>query len=427
MSHVHPARVGNTQGTGIGGTQSLERLYLDHTMGRARQSDILQESLGNVIAGWAVQSYIGSYGPMSHPVGACATAAVSIEDGVDKILAGKADVIVAGGYDDIGGPGSLGFADMHATADSDLTSAMGLEPSQVSRANDVRRRGFVEAQGGGTMLLARADVAVEMGLPVLAVVGWAGSFGDGIHRSIPAPGMGVLSAAGGGATSPIGRALAPWGLTADDIAVVSKHDTSTAANDPNESDLHHRMQRALGRTPGNPLLVVSQKTVTGHAKGGAAAWQAIGLTQIMASGRIPGNRNLTCVDPKMRAFDTLVFNDAELEAPASQPLRAGLLTSLGFGHVNSLVLVIHPDALLAAISEDARETYIARRTARQDKASRTNLEVMLGQRARYTARTNRRFDAADGTKQQAEQEAEMLLNTSARLTPGAGAYRAPKA
>ena len=74
---------------------------------------------------------------------------------------------------------------------------------------------------------------------------------------------------------------------ADDIAVVSKHDTSTELNDPNEADLHQRIQDALGRTPGNPLLVVSQKTVTGHAKGGAAAWQVAGVLQTMATGWVP--------------------------------------------------------------------------------------------------------------------------------------------
>lgn len=35
--------------------------------------------------------------------------------------------------------------------------------------------------------------------------------------------------------------LAKLGVSADDIAVVSKHDTSTNANDPNESELHNTL------------------------------------------------------------------------------------------------------------------------------------------------------------------------------------------
>ncbi len=45
------------------------------------------------------------------------------------------------------------------------------------------------------MLVARADVAVRMGLPIYAVVALARSYADGIHRSIPAPGPGVMAVA----------------------------------------------------------------------------------------------------------------------------------------------------------------------------------------------------------------------------------------
>ena len=110
----------------------------------------------------------------------------------------------------------------------------------------------------------------------VGVVAWAGSYADGAHTSIPAPGLGALGAGRGGKRSPLARGLAQLGLTADDLAVVSKHDTSTKANDPNESDLHERLGAAIGRSDGNPLFVVSQKSLTGHAKGGAAAFQLIG-------------------------------------------------------------------------------------------------------------------------------------------------------
>ena len=41
---------------------------------------------------------------------------------------------------------------------------------------------------------------------------------------------------------------------------------------------------------------VSQKTITGHAKGGAAVFQVAGLTEILASGVAPGNASLDVVD-----------------------------------------------------------------------------------------------------------------------------------
>ena len=299
MRWTHPSLVANTQGTGMGGMESMRSLYIDTLLGDARANDILQEALPNVVAAHVVQSYVGSYGAMVHPVAACATAAVSVEEGVDKIRLGKATFVVAGGFDDLSTEGIIGFGDMSATADSASMHAKGISDRRFSRANDRRRGGFVESHGGGTVLLARGDLALEMGLPVLGVVGWAQSFGDGVHTSIPAPGLGALGVGRGGQDSAFALALGALGVSADDITVVSKHDTSTAANDPNEAELHTRLANALGRTEGNPLFVVSQKSLTGHSKGGAAAFQLIGLCQVLAQGVVPPNRSLDCVDDQM--------------------------------------------------------------------------------------------------------------------------------
>ena len=198
MRWVHPSLVANTQGTGIGGLSSMQTMFHGNLLGRNKPNDILQEVLPNVVAAHVVQSYVGSYGAMIHPVAACATAAVSVEEGVDKIRLGKAELVVAGGFDDLTMEAIIGFGDMAATADTEMMRAKGISDARFSRANDRRRLGFVEAQGGGTILLARGDLAVKMGLPVLAVVAYAQSFGDGVHTSIPAPGLGALGAGRGG-------------------------------------------------------------------------------------------------------------------------------------------------------------------------------------------------------------------------------------
>ena len=323
LASVHPAQVANTQGAGMGGMASLRRLLLDHLLAEQRQNDRIQESLGNVFAAHAVQTYVGSYGPMIHPVGACATAAVSLEVAYDKIRSGGALAVLAGGFDDLTPEGMLGFADMGATASAEDLDAMGLAPHEASRANDVRRAGFVEAQGGGAQLVVRGDVALALGLPVRGVLAYAGSFADGLHTSIPAAGLGALAGA-----RPLGEALARHGLSADDVAVVSKHDTSTEMNDPAEADLHERIQRALGRTPGNPLLVVSQKTITGHAKGGAAAWQLDGVLRMLDGGVVPGNRNLESVDPLERGNASLTLGDRPIAARRADPGRADHLARL---------------------------------------------------------------------------------------------------
>ncbi|QGU01431.1 3-oxoacyl-[acyl-carrier-protein] synthase 2 [Corynebacterium kalinowskii] len=414
MRSLHPTRVSSTQGTGMGGMASLRSLFVDGLLAEPRQNDILQEALPNVMAGHVMQSYVGGYGQMIHPVAACATAAVSVEEGMDKIRLGKADFVVAGGLDDLSMEGITGFGDMAATADSGVMRAKGIDDKFFSRANDRRRGGFVESAGGGTILLARGSVAADLGLPVLGVVAFAESFADGAHTSIPAPGLGALGAARGGTDSRLVHALAAVGVTPDEIAVVSKHDTSTEANDPNESDLHTRIARAIGRTQGNPLYVISQKTLTGHAKGGAAAFQMIGLTQVLRSGVVPPNRALDCVDPALAKNDALVWLRSQLDLRAKAP-KAGLVTSLGFGHVSALIAIVHPAAFEAALG-DRVASWREAAAAREDAGLRRILGAMHGGSALYEKPVDRNLGGTGAAAK--EREAAMLLSESARLIDG---------
>jgi fatty acid synthase, bacteria type len=415
MRYVHPSLVANTMGTGMGGGTSMQTLYHGNLLGRSKPNDIFQEILPNVVAAHVVQSYIGSYGAMIHPVGACATAAVSVEEGVDKIRLGKAELVVAGGIDDLTLEGIMGFGDMAATADTQMMRSRGISDSKFSRPNDRRRLGFVEAQGGGAILLARGDLAVKMGLPVLAVVGYVQSFGDGVHTSIPAPGLGALGAGRGGKDSQLARSLAKLGVGADDIAVISKHDTSTLANDPNETELHERLADSLGRSDGAPLFIVSQKSLTGHAKGGAAVFQMMGLCQILRDGVIPPNRSLDCVDDELAGSAHFVWVRDTLRLGGKFPLKAGLVTSLGFGHVSGLVALVHPQAFLAALDAGQRADYRRRADARLLAGQRRLASAIAGGRAMYERPADRRFDHEVSEKQQ---EAAMLLDAEARLGDG---------
>lgn len=411
LANLHPAEVASTQGTGFGGMTSMHRLYVDRFIGSEYPQDILQETLPNVVAAHTMQSYVGGYGSMIHPVGACATAAVSVEEGADKIAAGKATFVVAGAIDDLQIESLIGFGDMNATANSAEMRDKGISERFFSRAGDKRRGGFVESQGGGTVLLARGDLARDLGLPVLGVVGYVHSYADGIHTSIPAPGQGALAAVRGGKDSQFARALAGLGVGADDISVISKHDTSTNANDPNEAELHVRIAEALGRTPGNPLYVISQKTLTGHAKGGAALFQMSGLTQIFANGTVPGNAALDCQDDVFEEDAFLVWPRKALKIGAP---KAALLTSLGFGHVAALMALVHPGAFEAAVARadgaEAASAWRAQADERLAAGARHLAAGMIGRAPLYEEVDGRRFAG-----EAHEEEAQMLVKAEARL------------
>lgn len=91
--------------------------------------------------------------------------------------------------------------------------------------------------------------------------------------------------------APLRRALAVWGLTVDDIGVLSIHGTSTGANEANETHIWNDVFSNLNRTAGNAVPIMAQKSLCGHSKGGSAAWQLAGLIQSVYNGVVPGNRN----------------------------------------------------------------------------------------------------------------------------------------
>ncbi|MDO4929026.1 MAG: DUF1729 domain-containing protein [Corynebacterium sp.] len=376
---LDPTRVGSTQSTGMGAQQATASLYARRLFGEHLPNDIVQETLGNVVAAHIIQSYVGAQGTVQPTVGACATAAVSIEAAIDKIELGKADIVLAGAIDDFTKDSLAGFAMMEATADNTVLASEGYDPAEHSRPNDAARRGFVEAAGGGTVIVARASIAADLGLPVHAVLAGAESYTDGVATSIPAPGNGLKAAAHGNLL----QRLKDCGVGVADIAVVSKHDTSTQLNDPHETVLIDHILKQWGRESEQLVAVISQKALTGHAKGGAGVFQLAGLIDAMRTSTIPAQRNLDVVDPELASSEFFVWP----RTPARRSIAAGLLSSLGFGHIGTLVAVVHPYAfelrLAAERGPEALSAWQHAATQRHRRAWQRKQKAMQGEASLY--------------------------------------------
>jgi fatty acid synthase len=94
------------------------------------------------------------------------------------------------------------------------------------------------------------------------------------------------------------------------------------------------------------------------------------------------------------------------------PLKAGLVTSLGFGHVSGLVALVHPQAFLATLDAGQRAEYRQRADARVLAGQRRLASAIAGGRPMYERPADRRFDHEVPEKRQ---EAAMLLDAEARL------------
>merc|ERR1712048_726946 len=75
----------------------------------------------------------------------------------------------------------------------DVESSKGRAPKDMCRPMTSTRAGFMESHGAGVHVLMAGDLAIEMGVPIHAVVGLVHTAMDREGRSVPAPGKGVLS------------------------------------------------------------------------------------------------------------------------------------------------------------------------------------------------------------------------------------------
>lgn len=193
--YVHVSEVGNCIGSGMGGTVALRGMHRDRFLDKPLQNDILQESFINTMSAWVNMLLLSSSGPIKTPVGACATAVESVDIGYETIMEGKARVCVVGGFDDFGEEGSYEFANMKATSNAVDEFDHGRTPKEMSRPTTTTRNGFMESQGSGVQVIMTAQLALDMGVPIYGVLALTTTASDKIGRSVPAPGMGVLTTA----------------------------------------------------------------------------------------------------------------------------------------------------------------------------------------------------------------------------------------
>ena len=470
FEHIHVSEVGNMLGTCIGGSTKTRHMYKDEYLDRSVQGDIIQETFLNASATWINMLLLGASGPIKTPNGTCATGVESLEIGCESILAGKTKLCLVGGVDDLQEEEAHGFAKIKATANTQAELAKGRSPQEMSRPTAESRAGFVEAQGCGLQIITTAELALEMGLPIYAVVASTTMAADKISRSLPAPGQGVLTFARESARassspllsveyrrgqmqacirdierwrashihdssinaaadariravrrlfgndlrsqdpeiSPMRASLAVWGLIVDDIDVVSLHATSTGANDKNEPAVVHRQMSALGRTPGHPLLAVCQKALTGHPKGAAASWMLNGCIQSLETGIVPGNRNADSIDERLRNFDHLVF---PTEAIQTREVKAFLLNSFGFGQKGAQMIGIAPKYLFSALSRDEYQCYAAKVTKRKRFATRAWIKAVNSNEV-FKARATPPYQPADETTVLKDPLARTSLNSA---------------
>jgi 3-oxoacyl-[acyl-carrier-protein] synthase II len=255
--------------------------------------------------------FFGLVGRMIPSSSACTSASQAIGYAAEAIRWGKADVMVAGGAEELDITDSAVFDTLFAT--STRNDAPQLSPRPFDRDRD----GLVIGEGAGTLILEEWEHAVARGATIYAEVSGFATNADGAHVTQPqAPTMEQC----------LRLAIEDAGIRAEDIGFVSGHGTATEGGDIAESV-------ATAAVFGETTPIHSLKSYFGHSLGACGAIEAWLGIEMMREGWFCPTANLDNVDPRCGALD-YVMGEPRLIKP-----RYLMSNNFAFGGINTSLIL----------------------------------------------------------------------------------------
>jgi len=306
-------RIGAIIGSGIGSLQTMERecrVYFQK--GPSRLSPFLIPMLIVNEAAGQVAITFGLKGPNSCVATACASGSHAIGDAFKILQRGDADVMVTGGTEScITALGVGGFCALKAL------STQNNEPQKASRPFDLKRDGFVIAEGAGIVVLETLEHAKKRKANIYAELVGYGMSCDAYHITAPEPD-------GHGAARAMTEALRDAQLKPEDVDYINAHGTSTKLNDKVET---LSIKKALGEHA-KKVMVSSTKSMTGHLLGAAGGVEFVICCLAIKDNVVPPTINYEYPDP-----------DCDLDyvpnSARKTQVKVCLSNSLGFGGHNA--------------------------------------------------------------------------------------------
>lgn len=238
---------------------------------------------------------------------ACASGANAIGHAAQLISSGRAERVLAGGYDALSHLVFAGFDSLKA-----------LSPT-LPRPFDAGRDGLALGEGAALMVLETRGHAVARGARILARVAGYGLATDLHHLTQPHP-------EGHAACRSMKMACRAANVTPGEIDYLNSHGTGTPLNDPAEA-------AAIAAWAGAEVAkirVSSTKGNIGHLLGGAGAVEAVVCLMAMRESFLPPTAHHGTTDSSCH-FDLIT-------SPRAAAVRTALTNSFGFGGSNATLI-----------------------------------------------------------------------------------------
>jgi 3-oxoacyl-[acyl-carrier-protein] synthase II len=191
----------------------------------------------------------------------------------------------------------------------------------ASRPFDLRRDGFVMAEGGCILVVEELGHAVRRGARIYAEIQGYGLTNDAYHMTAPLP-------SGAQAARAMSLALREAALARDEVDYVNAHASSTVLNDRTETRaLKTALDDHAYRVP-----ISGTKGMHGHALGATGAIEAAICCLALCRSYLPPTVNLSVPDPEC---DLNYLRGCGRH----QTVNHILSNSFGFGGINAALVL----------------------------------------------------------------------------------------
>ncbi len=258
-----------------------------------------------------IETFFGVTGRIIPTSSACTSGSQGIGYAYESIRWNRADVMIAGGAEELDITDSAVFDTLYAT------STRNDDPSHNPRPYDRDRDGLVIGEGAATLILEEYEHAKARGAKIYAEIAGFGCNADGNHVTQPqaATMQGALR-----------LALEDAELPPTAIGFVNGHGTATEWGDIAESLATHDVFGA--RIP-----IHSLKGHFGHSLGACGSIEAWLATEMMREGWICPTANLQIVDERCAPLDYIMGEPRKLE------VEYLMSNNFAFGGINTSLIL----------------------------------------------------------------------------------------
>ena len=312
---VHNGRTGAAYGSSFGSPDSVLGFYELKKEGSSRNLNATSyiQMMGHT-AVVNIGLFFGVTGRIIPTSSACTSGSQGIGYAYEAVRWGRADVMIAGGAEELDITDSAVFDTLYAT------STRNDRPHETPRPYDKDRDGLVIGEGAATLILEEYEHARARGARIHAEIVGFGSNSDGNH--VTQPQAGTMAEA-------LRLSLQDAGLAPEAIGFVSGHGTATEWGDLAET-------RATNAVLGAKAPIHSLKGHFGHSLGACGAIEAWLGIEMMREGWFCPTANLVEVDPRCAPLDYVMGRPRQLQIEylmSNNFAFGGINTSLVFKRV----------------------------------------------------------------------------------------------